>query len=245
MSDIKNKIKEAFDKKPKQEVGKYYFIDKETKGVISAVFEKISFPKSISIDNQKESVKIEGGVKINNLKDLDGLEVTIKNQIDKVKIDSEVEIKKPNWYKEFNDNDVISAISNGFKWLAVNIKEKLQEVSLSRHTRADNALAVKIYDVKGKIVSDFGGASFVGSPSGGGSMGILNVNNTKINPATEETLQSIAGFNIPAYNQILATYPDTSTEVYTYKLSGVSVGVITVVYSDAVTKNVITSVSKT
>ena len=62
--------------------------------------------------------------------------------------------------------------------------------------------------------------------------------------STEETLQSVAGFNIPKYDQILATYPDTSTEVYTYKLATVTVGVITVVYSDAVTKAIISSVTK-
>jgi len=50
------------------------------------------------------------------------------------------------------------------------------------------------------------------------------------------------------YDYIGATYPDTSTEVYTYKTGGsggTTVGVITVVYSDAVTKNILTSVTKT
>lgn len=58
-------------------------------------------------------------------------------------------------------------------------------------------------------------------------------------------LDSIAGFNIPKFTQILATYPDTSTEVYTYKDGSTTVGVITVVYSDAVTKSIISSVTKT
>lgn len=51
-----------------------------------------------------------------------------------------------------------------------------------------------------------------------------------------------------AYDYIGATYPNTSTEVYTYKTGGsggTTVGVITVVYSDAVTKNILTSVTKT
>jgi hypothetical protein len=51
-----------------------------------------------------------------------------------------------------------------------------------------------------------------------------------------------------AYDYIGASYPDTSTEVYTYKVGGSGgtvVGTITVVYSDAVTKQIITSVSKT
>jgi hypothetical protein len=59
------------------------------------------------------------------------------------------------------------------------------------------------------------------------------------------TLEKIMGFDIPKYTQILATYPDTSTEVYTYKNGAATVGTITVVYSDAVTKQIITSVTLT
>lgn len=50
------------------------------------------------------------------------------------------------------------------------------------------------------------------------------------------------------FDYIGAGYPDTSTEVYTYKTGGsggTTVGTITVVYSDAVTKQIITSVTKT
>jgi len=49
------------------------------------------------------------------------------------------------------------------------------------------------------------------------------------------------------FDYIEADYPDTSTEVYTYKLGGTSgtvVGVITVVFSDAVTKEILLSVTK-
>lgn len=65
-------------------------------------------------------------------------------------------------------------------------------------------------------------------------------------PATEKTLQSIAGFNIPNNDYIGATYPDAVTEVYTYRLggaSGVIVGVVTVVYQDS-TKAVLLNVTK-
>jgi hypothetical protein len=43
------------------------------------------------------------------------------------------------------------------------------------------------------------------------------------------------------HDEIQATYPTTSSEVYTYKLSGASVAVVTVTYTDA-TKEVLTSV---
>jgi hypothetical protein len=76
---------------------------------------------------------------------------------------------------------------------------------------------------------------------------VTNRDGIVINPATEDTLESIAGFNIPAFDYIEATYPTTSQEVYTYKtggLSGTVVGTITINYTDA-TKTVLSSVAKT
>ena len=46
-----------------------------------------------------------------------------------------------------------------------------------------------------------------------------------------------------AYDQILATYPDPITETYTYKLLGITVSTVTVVYTDA-SKNNLASVTK-
>ena len=47
------------------------------------------------------------------------------------------------------------------------------------------------------------------------------------------------------YDSIAATYPDTSTEVYTYKLGATTVATVTIVFSDAVTKQILTSVTRT
>jgi len=77
-----------------------------------------------------------------------------------------------------------------------------------------------------------------------GSVQIENVAGTKINPATEETAESIAGFNIPKYDYIKATYPDSVTEVYTFKIGGsggTTVGVITLVYTDSTKANLDTA----
>ena len=46
------------------------------------------------------------------------------------------------------------------------------------------------------------------------------------------------------YDQIIASYPDTVTEIYQYFLSSSLQATITVVYTDA-TKNLIQSVAKT
>lgn len=50
------------------------------------------------------------------------------------------------------------------------------------------------------------------------------------------------------YDYIAVTYPDTSTEVYTFKTGGsggTTVATVTLVYSDAGTKAILASVTKT
>jgi len=79
--------------------------------------------------------------------------------------------------------------------------------------------------------------------------GIIKLTNTIgaiVNPATEETLQSVAGFNIPAYDYISATYPTAVQEVYVYKTGGAggtTVSTVTVNYTDA-TKAYISNTTK-
>jgi hypothetical protein len=46
------------------------------------------------------------------------------------------------------------------------------------------------------------------------------------------------------YDQIVATYPATDTEVYTYSFKGATVATVTVLYTDS-TKAVLTSVTRT
>jgi len=75
---------------------------------------------------------------------------------------------------------------------------------------------------------------------------LKNILGQDINPATDETLQSIAGFNIPVHDYLGVEYPNGTTETYTYKTGGsggTTVGTITVVYTDS-TKANISSVTK-
>lgn len=61
---------------------------------------------------------------------------------------------------------------------------------------------------------------------------------------TTPTVAVMPGFNIPPYDRIEASYPDTVTEIYVYKKSGSTVATITVVYTDA-TKTFISTADKT
>ena len=71
-----------------------------------------------------------------------------------------------------------------------------------------------------------------------------------VDPLTHEVLTQGTIRNTlitKAFDYIGVAYPDTSTEVYTYKTGGAggtTVGTITVVYQDAVSKAIILSVTK-
>lgn len=79
-----------------------------------------------------------------------------------------------------------------------------------------------------------------------GSVQIENESGAVINPATNETLESVAGFNIPEYDYVGIAYPNGTTEVWTFKVGGsggTTVGTLTLVYVDS-TKNQLSSVTK-
>lgn len=57
-----------------------------------------------------------------------------------------------------------------------------------------------------------------------------------VNPATEETLQGVAGLNIPKYDYASATYPTTSQDVWIFKTGGsggTTVATVTINYFDS------------
>jgi len=81
-------------------------------------------------------------------------------------------------------------------------------------------------------------------PAGVDPGGLRNIIGNQINPATEDTLSaintnvaSLAAFQIPKSDAIYATYPNAFTEVYTYKLLGATVAVVTVTYTDDTKEN--------
>jgi hypothetical protein len=81
------------------------------------------------------------------------------------------------------------------------------------------------------------------------SVDIATPTKIAVNPSTNAvltegtTIISNALITDP-FDSITVTYPDTATEVYTYKNGATTVGVVTVVYSDAVTKLILSTVVK-
>lgn len=78
------------------------------------------------------------------------------------------------------------------------------------------------------------------------SLELQDMDGNPINPATEETVGFLVGMEIPPYDYLAVSYPDSTTEVYIYKDGGVSgtvVATVTIVYTNS-TKAFISSVSK-
>jgi len=65
---------------------------------------------------------------------------------------------------------------------------------------------------------------------------------------TDQVQTMTSGFEIPYYDYVGVGYPTTSQEVYTFKTggsSGTTVATITLDYSDAVTKQILTAATRT
>lgn len=75
------------------------------------------------------------------------------------------------------------------------------------------------------------------------SVKLEDIGASLLNPATEDTLQKLVGFEIEPYTKIEATYPTSLTEVYTYKNGADVVATITVTFQDTA-KNILLSVEK-
>ena len=97
-------------------------------------------------------------------------------------------------------------------------------------------------------VSDIERAEHLNYAAGTGVKRVSIYNDgAQVNAATEETLQAVAGLNIPKFDYINGTETDTTTETYVFKTGGsggTTVATVVVVFSDA-TKTFITSITKT
>lgn len=85
-------------------------------------------------------------------------------------------------------------------------------------------------------------------PAGRDPAALRNTLDVQINPATEDTLQTLvtqlgaAGFQIPKSDAFYCSDPTANPEVYTYKLAGVTVGTLTVTYLDSTKADFISAV---
>lgn len=104
--------------------------------------------------------------------------------------------------------------------------------------RVDAEVTATIVDPFEVIISDTNDSIRIGDGAG---------NKVAVNPDGSTNSRTINTLITTPFDYIAASYPNATTEVYTYKFGGSGgslVGTVTVVYQDS-TKNLITSVAKT
>ena len=77
----------------------------------------------------------------------------------------------------------------------------------------------------------FGGG---GGPDVVGIKRLINGREVRMTPATEETIQSIAGLNIPKHDTKELVYTDGVLTSIVYKLAGATVATETLIYTDGI-----------
>lgn len=79
-------------------------------------------------------------------------------------------------------------------------------------------------------------------PSDGLPNGLLKIDGTRINPATDESVQAVAGLmNLPV-DSLYASYPSALVEVYTGYLASVLQFTVTVTYTSTSKTNILSAV---
>lgn len=178
-------------------------------------------------------------IEVSNFPDIQKVEVTnypkVKAPIVNVKA-PEVNVEAP------IINIDTETIEDELKYSNQTLKEISKKLTKGKKDIIDKVILV---DESGKFmkfpqfidgINPYGG-SFV-PPS---IVGLKNAGTQQINPATEETLQSIAGLNIPKHDTRELGYTDGNLTTVIYKLSGTIVATKTLSYTDGNLSSVVVS----
>lgn len=147
--------------------------------------------------------------------------ISLKEYPDKIEVTNfpqqkAVEVKKPSWLKQFSLDELLTSMSDKLSKL---VRNRFR-VNLDEYRTSKNAIAVRLSDGQ-TFINQL--ASAVGMAGGGrDSVSIDNIGDFPD-----------VGINLPEWNSVVATYPTTSTEVYTFTLDSVEVATVTVTYTDA------------
>jgi hypothetical protein len=144
--------------------------------------------------------------------------IEITNLPEQKEFPESISIKKPNWLKQFSLSDLVSSLSA--------LLSRRFRVDLDEYRTAKKAISVRLSDGQTFINQLAQAVSMAGGASG---------------EVTVENFPDV-GINLPEWNSLSATYPDNSTEVYTFKLGDEIVAVVTVSYTDE-TKEVLDEVT--
>lgn len=198
-----------------------------------------------SINGQE---KFDASTIINQIKAL-GDNLTFKDEIKSLTNALAKQDKQPLEIKNFQDLLNASDTSN-IANAVNNLIEKLDDNSIDQKPKDFQPIR-RVVKIGNRLVfDDVMTPSNVGGVSTGGGAAVQMplVRDTDdgqaiaiVNPDGSSVGGSGGGLVPEPYDEIQATYPTTSSEVYTYKLAGDTVAVVTVTYTDA-SKEVLTSV---
>ncbi len=197
-------------------------------------------PKSLpKIPEQKDAIKVT------NLNEVTLDTTALEKAINGLKLDPKIEVKPTDVKVEQTDFkplqklllDVIKAVK----------AQKYPEFPKIDIPKTDLSKVEKKLDEHKKLLKEIVDKPVGGGGGGGGGSSFTDAQGKSVyvtlNP--DGSLPVTAAINntlVPEqHDEIQATYPTSSSEVYTYKLSGASVAVVTVTYADA-TKEALTSV---
>jgi len=121
---------------------------------------------------------------------------------------------------EFPINDLQAMVDTLCKKIEA-IKLEIPEQELFNYDYLDDKFKALIKAVKNISIT---------VSSGGGSSVTRNTMGVQINPATEETLQSVAGMAIPKHDEIVLSYTGSDLTGVVYKLDTVTVATLTLSY---------------
>lgn len=174
-----------------------------------------NFPSELKISNFPEQKEIEipeypTSVKINNFDEL----------VEKMPRVKEVEVKEPRWYKGFVLKDLTDKLGELFIQVIEKISNITFRVDLSKHYNPDKAIAVKIFNSKGRIVNEFGGAAIIGS-SGGGDGSIEILKKTAALTASGIVHTPASGKKIRIYNLKFSLSADMTDIAFKFGAGGV------------------------
>lgn len=166
---------------------------------------------------------------VDSIKEVDK-SVSIKEYPDKIEVSNfpqqkAVEVKKPSWLKQFSLNDLLSSLADMLSAFG----SRRFNVNLDEYKTSKNAISVRLSDGK-TFINQL--ATAVGMAGGGRDR--ISVENLG------EISFPDVGINLPEWDSVVATYPTTSTEVYTFTFDSVEVATVTATYTDE-TKEVFTS----
>ena len=178
--EIVKKIDELVKKEFPKKIEVSNFPEPKTEIKVNNFPKQKEYPTEIKVNNFPKQKEYPKEIKVNNLPE----QKEFPKEIDVNRIKEEVNIKQPKWYKKFD----ITPFWDKLVTLLTNLSKGEFKVKAKEHEKADNALAVKIVDDKGKFIKDLIPKIHLSSSGGGTAdpIGLKNSGGVQINPATSD-----------------------------------------------------------